>query len=669
MIRKIWAVSAALVATMPLHAQAPAPASSPAPAPAPAAFDAAAGFGMRQSVQSIALSPDGRTIAYVEPAAGQASNIYTVDIENPEPRLAIRGSEHQRFGGCGFVSSRRLVCSTYSIQDVGGELIPFSSLFAFDTDGGNLRELGQRRSNEALYIRASSGSIIDYLPGNDDQVMMSQVFVPEQTTGSLLRRTGEGLGVVRVNTSNLRTAQIEAPRPRAAGFITDGWGNVRIMAVDDATGTGMSTGRIVFQYRPVGSNDWQDFGTYDSTTGQGPYPVAVDHELNAAYVFERLNGREALYRVSLDGSMRKELVASHPHVDVDGLIRIGRRNRVVGVSWATERREAVYLDPELQRIAEQLHRALPNSPLINFEDASEDESRLLIWAGSDTDPGKYYLYDRASRRLTPLMAVRPELETVRLASVRPVTYRAADGTNIPGYLTLPPEGTGRGLPAIVMPHGGPGSRDEWGFDWLAQYYANGGYAVLQPNFRGSAGYGSAWFQNNGFQSWQTAIGDINDAGRWLVSEGIADPAKLAIVGWSYGGYAALQSNVVDPNLFKAVVGIAPVTDLTSARDAWRNWGNAAVVRDFFGTGPHLQQGSPAQNAAAIRAPVLLFHGTMDRNVLLQQSRLMDERLRGAGRASELVVYDGLDHQLDNSAARIDMLRRTDAFLRRTLGIQ
>src|SRR3546814_16872493 len=118
-----------------------------------------------------------------------------------------------------------------------------------------------------------------------------------------------------------------------------------------------------------------------------------------------------------------------------------------------------------------------------------------------------------------------------------------------------------------MPHGGPASRDQWGFDWLTQFFVNRGYAVLQPNYRGSTGYGDDWFNDNAWHSWKTAIGDVNDAGRWLVKQGIADPAKLAIVGWSHGGYAALQSNVLDPALFHAVVAVAPVTDLGLLRAA------------------------------------------------------------------------------------------------------
>jgi dipeptidyl aminopeptidase/acylaminoacyl peptidase len=193
-----------------------------------------------------------------------------------------------------------------------------------------------------------------------------------------------------------------------------------------------------------------------------------------------------------------------------------------------------------------LTKALPGGPRVSFVDASQDGTRPAALG-------------RHRRRSRPLLSVRQGRQTpgrgharaagpgrLQALPVKAVTYKAADGTDIPAYLTLPPGSDGKNIPAIVMPHGGPESRDEWGFDWLAQYFAHQGYAVLQPNFRGSSGYGEAWFQKNGYQSWRTAVGDVNDGGRWLNAQGIAAPGKLAIVGWSYGGYAALQSSVLDP---------------------------------------------------------------------------------------------------------------------------
>jgi dipeptidyl aminopeptidase/acylaminoacyl peptidase len=647
-------------------AQAPAPA-----APAAQLADPAAAFGARPSVEDISMSPDGRRIAYLQPAAGQAARLYIADLATAQTVVAATADgERQRLGGCGWVSNSRLICSIFLIQEYEGRMVTISRLIALDSDGRNLRQLGERDSADQAYARFWGGGILDWLPGEDGAVLMGQQFVPEERQATRVQRVEEGYGVIRVDTRTLERRRIETPRPHVADYISDGRGRIRIMGTRGVRGaTGQLGNEIRYMYRRAGSDSWQDLGTYNELTGEGPKPVAVDRDLDAVYLFENHNGRRALFRMSLDGSARRELLVSHDVVDVDSLLRIGRSQRVIGASYVTERRQAVMFDPELRTLSQRLSRAIPNLPLIRFVDSSEDESKLLIWAGSDTDPGRYFVYDKATRNLNEIMLLRPELENARLASVRSISYRAADGTMIPAYLTLPPGSDGRGLPAIVLPHGGPSARDEWAFDWLPQYFAYRGYAVLQPNFRGSAGYGNDWFQRNGFQSWRTAIGDVNDAGRWLVSEGIADPAKLAIVGWSYGGYAALQSNVLDPALFKAAVAIAPVTDLNLLTEEARGWADQAMIRDIIGSGPHLRTGSPAQNAAAIRAPVLMFHGDLDRNVSVAHARLMRDRLQSAGRQVELVVFPGLDHQIDDSAARARMLRESDAFLRRSLGIE
>lgn len=349
-------------------------------------------------------------------------------------------------------------------------------------------------------------------------------------------------------------------------------------------------------------------------------------------------------------------------------MRIGRSARVVGVSFSSEYREVEFFDPGLAALRKALGKALPGQPSVTFVDSSEDESKLVMFVGSDVDPGRYYLFDKGTRKLEEILPLRKALADRKLAEMKPVQFPAADGTMIPAYLTLPPGRTGKNLPAIVMPHGGPSSRDEWGFDWLVQFYAARGFAVLQPNFRGSAGYGQAWFQKNGFQSWRTAIGDVDDAGRWLVSSGIAAKEKLAIVGWSYGGYAALQSGVLDPGLYKAIVAVAPVTDLELLRSDRLRYSDYAIVNDMIGNGPHVSQGSPAQNAAVFQAPVLMFHGDWDMNVDIDQAQRMESRLKSAGKKVELVTFPGLSHSLVDSEARKRLLVQSDAFLRENLGL-
>jgi dipeptidyl aminopeptidase/acylaminoacyl peptidase len=625
-------------------------------------------FGSRESIESISLSPDGSHLSYSAPTSGQGSALYAVDLATgtSQRATAVDGAK-QRLAGCNWVSSGRVVCTVYAMLSDGAEIYPVSRVVALDTDGTNVKLLSEKTSVYQKRASLYGGRVIDWLPGQDGTVLMGRDHVPEIRQGTRLEKKENGYGVDRVDTKTLSVRRVETPRLNAVEYISDGHGKIRIMGTQPPKGASGMTGRTVnYLYRTKTSNEWRTLGNYDVITNEGSNPLAVDPQLDVAYVLEKTNGKQALYRVSLDGALRKELVFAHPHVDVDGVIRIGRSMRVVGATYATEKREATYFDQELKRLAASLSKALPGLPLIRFVDSTVDERKLLIWAGSDTDPGRYYLYDKGTRQLSELMLSRPQLEGVKLASVKPVTYRASDGTMIPAYLTLPPGSSGKGLPAIVMPHGGPSARDEWGFDWLAQFYANRGFAVLQPNFRGSAGYGDEWFKKNGFQSWRTAIGDVVDAGRWLIAEGVAEPSKLAILGWSYGGYAALQSNVVDPNLFRAVVAIAPVTDLNLLKEQYRNWTNFALASDYIGSGPHIQQGSPARNAAAIKAPVLLFHGELDDNVDVNASSLMHDRLRDLGKPVEFVRYPKLDHYLEDSDARVDMLLRSDSFLRSAL---
>ena len=636
-------------------------------------FDAAAAFGARRSVADLKLSPDGKSVVYRVPMAGQGSVALTLSLAaGAKPRAALSADgDPDRLGGCDWVSNDRLVCTVYGIvKEAGYGLLPFTRLIAVNADGSNPRMLSKRESEYSRGLQLGGGYVIDWLPHEDGAVLMTRVYLPDDHLGTHLGSWKQGLGVDWVDTRNLTVRHVEKPREDAAYYIADGRGTVRIMGVESKFNAGADlTGVITYLYRRPGSSDWHQLGDYDALNGTGFEPAAVDPDLDVAYGFEKHDGRTAFYSVALDGSMRKTLVYSRPDVDVDGMMRIGRNRRVVGVSYATDYRRSAYFDPAIAKLAAELGKALGRRLNLTVIDASADENTLLLLASSDHDPGVYYLFHRKSNQLQTFFVVRDPLEGVKLGTVTPIRYPAGDGTMIPGYLTLPPgTTTPKGLPAIVLPHGGPAARDEWGFDWLAQFFAARGYAVLQPNYRGSSGYGDAWFMKNGFRSWPTAIGDVLDGGRWLVKQGIADPAKLGIVGWSYGGYAALQSAVLDPGVFKAVVAIAPVTDLDLLKEEHRRWTDFGLVSRYVGSGPQVREGSPADNAGKIKVPVLLFHGELDRNVQIEQSQRMADRLEAAGVPHQLVTWKDLDHQLDDSAARAQMLRASDAFLRKAMGM-
>ncbi len=647
-------------------------AASAVPAIAFAQSEDARKFGAREAVQRISLSPDGTKVAILEPTSGHGDALMIANLETGDTRTILTASGNpDQLTSCRWASSARIVCNIFMLGAVD-KAVTFTRMVSLNPDGSDLKLLSQRDSSSALNITQSGGDIIDWGPdGSNGSVLMTRQFVPEFSTGSHMASSRDGMGVELVDTATLKRKTIEPARGSAAEYISDGHGNVRIIGIAQTRNEGMLTGRYSYSYRTAGDREWKKLGELvaDATGGYSGFnPYAVDRDANVAYGFDAKDGRSALYSIALDGSLTRKLVFAHPEVDVDGLVRIGRQGRVVGVSYATDKRVTEFFDPELQKLRTGLARALPNKPLVTFVDASTDEKKLLLFAGGDDTPGTYYLYDKTTKRLAEVMPSRPQLAETKLASVKPVTFPAADGTQIPGYLTLPPGSDGKNLPAIVMPHGGPGARDEWGFDWLAQFYAARGFAVLQPNFRGSTGYGDGWFQKNGFQSWRTAIGDVNDGGRWLEKQGIAAPGKLAIVGWSYGGYAALQSPVLDPDLFKAIVAIAPVTDLETLRGEAQGFTNYDVVSKFIGSGPHVREGSPAQNVQKIKAPVLMFHGDRDLNVGIGESRMMASRLRGAGKPVELVEFKGLGHQLDDDKARTQMLDKSDTFLRTALGL-
>jgi dipeptidyl aminopeptidase/acylaminoacyl peptidase len=635
------------------------------------AVDAAARFGALERVMGAELSPDGKRLAYVNPSTGTGAILYVANLDAGHSQAVIQTDGRPlAMTGCGWSGPERLACSQYGLISVPGvrsRYSPFTRLFGVNTDGTKIQPLGQVETHYQLYARQFDGNIIDWLSGSDNTVLMQREYVPESTTGRRTASKEEGLGVDRLDTLTLKSTTVEAPQRTAARYASDGQGVVRLMSMWRLDPDGLSHGAQTHYYRRKGEREWHELGK--STLDSGITPLGVDSQTDLAYVLRKLDGRQALYSIRLDGSGVTELVLARPDVDVASLVTAGRSGHIIGASWSTEYSHVEYFDPVYRQLARALAATIPKLPLIRFVSASNDEQVILLSASSDVDPGRYYVYDRKTRLLDEVAAARPPLENMRLAAQKPLSYAAADGTQIPAYLTLPPAAeSAKGLPAIVMPHGGPAARDEWGFDWLAQFFAHQGYVVLQPNYRGSSGYGDRWFADNGFRSWRLAIGDIIDGGRWLVSQGIADPAKLAIVGWSYGGYAALQANVVEPDLFKAVVAVAPVTDFDMVKDEARNWSNEDAVLAYVGSGPHLEDGSPRRHASAFRAPVLMFHGDMDINVSVAESKAMDAALAKAGKQSELVIYPLLDHGLRDGSVRADLLRRSDAFLKKSLGI-
>ena len=261
--------------------------------------------------------------------------------------------------------------------------------------------------------------------------------------------------------------------------------------MSELSGEVMLTGRTKYNYRIAGSREWRDLVDFQDDEFQ---PLAIDATSDSLYALRKREGRFNLVRIKLDGTSAETVVATNPKVDIDDVVRIGDGQRIIGYTYADVQRHTVYFDPEYKALSTALGKVLPNLPSVTFINASSDGNKILLFAGGDSDPGRYFLFNKTTKSLGELLPARAGLAGRTLASVKPVAYPAADGTMVPAYLTLPPGKTAKGLPAVVLPHGGPSSRDEWGFDWLAQFLAARGYAVIQPNYRGSSGFGDLWLQ-------------------------------------------------------------------------------------------------------------------------------------------------------------------------------
>jgi len=298
---------------------------------------------------------------------------------------------------------------------------------------------------------------------------------------------------------------------------------------------------------------------------------------------------------------------------------------------------------------------------LNF---SADMNRVMVRHGAPTRPPVYYVYDRRKDELISLGQTYAGLDDVQLADMQPVRIAARDGTVMTSYLTLPPGRDGKNLPLILLPHGGPWTRDYLHYDYWVQFLANRGYAVLQPNFRGSTGFGRDFVALAQGQWGKAMQEDLEDAVAWAARAGIADPKRVCIMGGSYGGYAALMGIAKTPDLYRCAISLAGISDVARLLVYDRRFFFYKPTRgEIVGVaGLDPATISPVRFAGQITAPVLLVHGGADIRVPFAQSEQMAQVLRRAGKTMELIRLEGADHALGRAEDRIAFLKAVDAFL-------
>ncbi len=361
-------------------------------------------------------------------------------------------------------------------------------------------------------------------------------------------------------------------------------------------------------------------------------------------------------------------------IELEGAVTDPWTGLVVGVHYGGLQPGVQWIDPDLQSVEREIAAAL-NAP-VHLGDWSRDRTRFLAHVERADIPPIRYLYDRSKRSLQVLATAMPALRGVPMGQMRHDTFLARDRLPIPAYVTFPPGvSEAKTLPTVVLPHGGPESRDDPEvFDWWAQFLASRGYVVVQPQFRGSTGFGRD-FALMGRGEWGLKMqDDVTDAVGWAISKGWTDPARVCVVGASYGGYAALAGISMTPDVFRCAISVAGVSDLERMmneleRDARSDvTGNMAIAFNYWARQigavdqAELRDASPIRHVDAIKAPVLLIHGRDDTVVSITQSRVMADAMRKAGKRVQVVELDGEDHWLSRARTRAEMLGAIEAFL-------
>ncbi|MCT2400718.1 alpha/beta hydrolase family protein [Novosphingobium mangrovi (ex Huang et al. 2023)] len=371
------------------------------------------------------------------------------------------------------------------------------------------------------------------------------------------------------------------------------------------------------------------------------------------------------YEVPLAGGQATEFL---PDIAIERLYIDPASNKLLGYRKNDESGETVMFDPLAQSALKRIFAAFPNRN-VRLIDWTEGFRKVVLRTDGNGDSGTWYLVDVTNRRADPIGYERPAIWGENVGPISRVEYTATDGLELDGVLTLPPGHEARNLPIVVLPHGGPRAADEVGFDWWAQAFASRGYAVFQPNFRGSTGRGDA-LRNASYGEWGRKMQtDISDGLAELVKRGIADPKRACIVGASYGGYAALAGVTLQHGLYRCSVAVAPVADIDMffdnrmyetgrshmARNSWR---------EELGDPKHYDEVSPRKHAAEADAPVMLIHGKDDTVVPYRQSVVMADALKDAGKPYELVTLKGEDHWLSRSETRQQMLEAAMVFVQK-----
>jgi len=577
------------------------------------------------------ISPDGNTLAFMQPYQNRM-NVFVQPRTGSEP-VRLTSETERDIAGYFWKGSRRIVY----LKDFKGD--ENFHLVAADLAGGAPVDLTPFDKVRAM--------IIDDRYDNDDEMIVG-----------LNKRNAEVFDVYRLDLNSRELTLIAENPGNIVGWVTDHAGSIRLAITTDGVNTSIL-------HRP---NDGAAFESVITTNfKENIRPLFFDFDNKLLFASSNI-GRDKAAIVRLDPATATEdgVIFQHPEVDVESFGWSRKRKVTTEVEFVTWKRERKFFDAETQAIYTDLETRLPGYE-IDLQSNNRDEDIFVVAAWSDRTQGVRYLYERASGKLTKLAEIAPWLDENELAEMQPISYAARDGLTIHGYLTLP-RGGRTSLPLVVNPHGGPWARDGWGYDPEVQFLANRGYAVLQVNFRGSVGYGRAFWEKS-FRQWgKTMQDDVSDGVKYIIQQGIADRKRVAIYGGSYGGYATLAGLAFTPELYACGIDYVGVSNLfTFLKTIPPYW--KPMLDMFYEMVGHpekdkdlLTAASPVLHAENIRVPLLIAQGAQDPRVNVDESNQMVAALQKHGVPVEYIVKDNEGHGFHNEENRFEFYEAMEKFL-------
>ncbi len=589
-------------------------------------------------VSNLSLSPNGKQLLGLKTIDGMTA-VMVIDLEKGKAIFPSKTDNKEfKFNWVRWANNNRILMSLRftSKRDLfSNTRFDETRLLAMDAkENAPLTNLVRPSSkqNNANWISQFQDNIIGTLPGDQDHVLVS---VDREVVGLQ--------SVYKVNVNNGDMELIQANRGDVRSWMADRQGVVRVgVGYDDRTR------KTTIRVLPPNQEDWIRSWQYTVFDEPSIDPIGFGNDANELYLLADHQGRQALFKVDLSKpDLPRQLIHSDDEFDVEGhLIYSPAHQQVVGLYYTDSYEHNVFWHPLFQQLQTTIDERLPDTQnyLVSW---SDDLKTIVVHSHSATIPGRYYLIKADAAEITRLADVLPELTEQILVAKQRKVFKARDGLELDGYLSLPKNFRGQPIPAILLPHGGPMAEDGAEFDRFSAFLVDRGYAVFQPNFRGSSGRGHE-FMMKAVAGYGLAMqDDLDDAAQFLIDSKIADPKKMAIVGASYGGYAALMAAAKTPDRFQCAISFAGLSDLLRFRETLAEYALKNTYRTQFGNDKdQLANTSPARMVDKIKIPILLIHGDKDTSVPVAQSRRMADALKDADKTYRYIELEDGTHHLD-----------------------